>query len=187
MERHLELTCVGRVQACARHAWTRAGHMAAREASRRSLAGACRLRWRRFHRQMVDRPERSPKWLPVCRFGAWKLVFWDSNRAAALERVNSVAGFFSGAWRRVTSALEFFPPYNDRSEDDLSVGGGLGPSRFLERRFWRKWWLGCAWWRVGRPAEYSNGAREHVKALMTTISQGFVDQATIYPMVKVVA
>ena len=71
-------------------------------------------------------------------------MFWASNRAAALERVNSVAGFFSGAWRRVTSALEFFPLYNDRSEDDLSVGGGLGPSRFLERRFRRKWWLGRA-------------------------------------------
>jgi hypothetical protein len=94
--------------------------------------GACSLRWRRFHRQMVDRPERSPKWLPLCRFGAWKLVFWASNRAAALERVNSVAGFFSSAWERMSSPLEFFPPYNDRSEDDLSVGGGLDPSRCLE-------------------------------------------------------
>uniref|UniRef100_A0A2N9GIC0 Integrase catalytic domain-containing protein n=1 Tax=Fagus sylvatica TaxID=28930 RepID=A0A2N9GIC0_FAGSY len=53
--------------------------------------GACYLQWRRFHHQMVDRPERSPKWLPFCCFGAWKPVFWASNRAAALERVNNVA------------------------------------------------------------------------------------------------
>ena len=82
---------------------------------------------------MVDRPEKSPKWMLVYLFGAWKLVFWASNRAAALERVNNVACFFSGAWEHVACPMEFFPPYNDRSENDLSVGGGLGPSRFLER------------------------------------------------------
>ena len=60
-----------------------------------------------------------------------------------------VVGTVSGAWRRVISPMEVFPPYNDRSGDDLSVGGGLGLSRCLERRFRRSWWLGRAWWRVG--------------------------------------
>ena len=85
-------------------------------------------------------------------------MFWASNHAAALKCVNSVAGFFSGAWERVTSPMEFFPPYNDRSEDDLSVGGGLGARKFLERRFQRKWWLGRSWWRVGSLADHTRGA-----------------------------
>ena len=114
-----------------------------------ACGGSCGLRWRLFHCQMVDRSKRSPKWLPVCRFRAWKLVFWASNSTTALERMNNVAGFFSSTWERVTSPMEFFPSYNDRSEDDLSVGGGLGPSRFLEHRFRKKWWLSRSWWRVG--------------------------------------
>jgi hypothetical protein len=60
-------------------------------------------------------------------------VFWASNHAVALEHMNSIAGFFSGTWERITFPMEFFPPYNDISEDYLSVGGGLGSSRFLER------------------------------------------------------
>ena len=44
-----------------------------------------------------------------------------------------VVGIVSGAWRRVISPMEVFPPYNDRSGDDLSIGGGLGLSRCLER------------------------------------------------------
>jgi hypothetical protein len=85
-------------------------------------------------------------------------VFWALNHAAVLERVNSVTGYFSGAWERVTSPMEFFASYKDRSEDYLSVGAGLGPSRFLERRFWRKWWFGRSWWRVGSLADHTRGA-----------------------------
>uniref|UniRef100_A0A2N9HVQ8 Uncharacterized protein n=1 Tax=Fagus sylvatica TaxID=28930 RepID=A0A2N9HVQ8_FAGSY len=98
---------------------------------------------------MVDRPPWSPDVVPFSRIGAGKPPFWASKDAAALERVNIVSDTFSGAWRRVTSSMEVFPPYNGRSGGDLSIGGGLGPSRCLERRFRRSWWLGCAWWRVG--------------------------------------
>ena len=47
-------------------------------------------------------------------------------------RVNSVTGSFSGAWGRVTAPMAVFPPYNDRSRDDLSIGGSLCPKRCLE-------------------------------------------------------
>jgi hypothetical protein len=99
--------------------------------------GACGLRWRRFHRQMVDRHSWSPDVVPFSRIGVGKPPFWASKGAAALERVNIVSDTFSGAWRRVISSMEVFPPYNDRSGGDLSIGGGLGPSRCLERRFRR--------------------------------------------------
>uniref|UniRef100_A0A2N9HMW3 Uncharacterized protein n=1 Tax=Fagus sylvatica TaxID=28930 RepID=A0A2N9HMW3_FAGSY len=45
------------------------------------------LQRRQFHRQTVDRPVGSSEGLPIHRFGAWKLVFWASNSAAARERV----------------------------------------------------------------------------------------------------
>ena len=135
--------------------------------------GACGIRWKCFHHQMVDQPVRSLKGLPVCCFGAWKLVFWASNSAAALERVNSVAGFFFDTSECVTSPMEFFPSLNDRSEDNLSVGGGLGPSRFLERRFRRKWWLSHTWWRMGSLTKHTRGAWERVEGPMTTIFQVF--------------
>ena len=47
-------------------------------------------------------------------------------------RVNSVAGSFSGAWGCVVALMAVFPPYNDRSGDNLSIGGGLCPRRCLE-------------------------------------------------------
>ena len=71
--------------------------------------------------------------LPVYCFGAWKLVFWASNSVAAWELVNSISGSFSSAWGHLAVAMTVFPPYNDRSGDDLSVGGGSCPSRCLER------------------------------------------------------
>uniref|UniRef100_A0A2N9GP11 Uncharacterized protein n=1 Tax=Fagus sylvatica TaxID=28930 RepID=A0A2N9GP11_FAGSY len=86
---------------------------------------------------MVDRHSWSPDVVPFSRIGVGKPPFWASKGAAALERVNIVSDTFSGAWRRVISSMEVFPPYNDRSGGDLSIGGGLGPSRCLERRFRR--------------------------------------------------
>uniref|UniRef100_A0A2N9ERA8 Uncharacterized protein n=1 Tax=Fagus sylvatica TaxID=28930 RepID=A0A2N9ERA8_FAGSY len=94
---------------------------------------------------------------------SWEALVMGFERCSGARRVIIVSGTFSGVWRRIISSMEVFPPYNDRSGDDLSVGGGLGPSRCLERGFRRSWWLGRAWWR------------------------GFVDRATIYPMVEVVA
>jgi hypothetical protein len=81
-----------------------------------------------------------------CRGGA-TLSNWSSKapdlgfeRCGSAGHVNIVAETFSSAWRRVTSPMEAFPLYNDRSGDDLSVSGGLGPSKCLERRFRRSWW-----------------------------------------------
>ena len=81
-----------------------------------------------------------------CRGGAtlsnWSLEAPNLGfeRCDSTGCVNIVAETFSGTWRRVISPMEAFPLYNDRSGDDLSVGGGLGPSRCLERRFRRSWW-----------------------------------------------
>jgi hypothetical protein len=57
VERHLALACAGRMQACARHTWTRVGRMGACEASRRSLAGA----WRRVQTPMKAVPPPNGK------------------------------------------------------------------------------------------------------------------------------
>ena len=82
----------------------------------------------------------------------------DFESYGGAGRVNIVAGTFSDAWGHVAALMAVFPPYNDRSGDDLSIGGGLYPRRFLESRFRRSWWLGRAWWHVGNPAEHSSDA-----------------------------
>ncbi len=90
------------------------------------------------------------------------LSFWSQEaRVLGFEPCSGAGAREQRRWLllwRVSSLMEFFPPYKDRLEDDLSVGGGLGPSRFLERQFRRKWWLGCSWWRVGSQADHTKGA-----------------------------
>ena len=186
-KRHVAWACARSVVACASHMLLRACACWRVEYS----AGVPIGSWRRVKTPMTAIPTPNDRsagensddgaafWI-----GARKTPLLIVQAAAARERS---AGVPIGAWRRVPPLMAVLPPYNDRSGDDLSIGGGLDLSRCLERRFRRLWWLGRAWWRVGSPAEYSNGAWERVKALMTTISQGFLDQATIYPMVKVVA
>ena len=64
--------------------------------------------------------------VPLCHFGAWKLVFWTSKSLAAREQCHQ---FF--LWL-VAAPMAVFPPYNDRSGDDLPIGAGLCPRRCLE-------------------------------------------------------
>jgi hypothetical protein len=126
--------------------------MLARGESDRSLTGA----WGRVQPPMEAFPppngrssSKESKSGAIFLNRSWEAPVLSFKRCGGTRRVNIVAGTFSGAWRRVVSPMEVFPPYNNRSGDDLSVGGGLGLSRCLERRFRRSWWLGRAWWRVG--------------------------------------
>ena len=68
MERHLALAYAGRVQA-----WTRAGRMGAREASRRSLAGA----WRRVQTPMEAVPPPNGRLAGEESKMAASLPFWS--------------------------------------------------------------------------------------------------------------
>jgi hypothetical protein len=85
----------------------------------------------------------------VVRLSESKLGRLSSGVCKPRQHVNRDARVPIDTWRRVPPPITIFPPYNDRSGDDLSVGGGLDLSRCLEQRFQRSWWLGRAWWHVG--------------------------------------
>ena len=72
--------------------------------------GAWSHRWSRFHRETIDQTMGSPMVVLLCRFGAWKIVFW-SVRACGGSNGDDFSGFC-------------------RSSDDLSIGiGGCSMGR----------------------------------------------------------
>uniref|UniRef100_A0A2N9ECD0 Uncharacterized protein n=1 Tax=Fagus sylvatica TaxID=28930 RepID=A0A2N9ECD0_FAGSY len=106
--------------------------MLARGESDRSLTGA----WGRVQPPMEAFPppngrssSKESKSGAIFLNRSWEAPVLSFERCGGTRRVNIVAGTFSGAWRRVVSPMEVFPPYNNRSGDDLSVGGGLGLNR----------------------------------------------------------
>ena len=82
---------------------------------------------------------------PACSNRSSKASYLGFERCGGARGVKIVTGTFSGVWRRIAAPMAVFPLYNDRSGDDLFVGGGLYPRRCLECRFRRSWWLGRAW------------------------------------------
>ena len=174
---------------CCAHADT-CSRMGAREDSATASSahgGVWKLWWGRFSWRTTDRRFWSRMVVPLSWIEAWKALIWASKAATAIDAWATDSGGEIGTWRHVASLMATHPPPNDRSAKEDSNGGAILRFGSPEDRVLKCECGSGAWWRVGSPSENSSGAWECVVALMTTIFQGFVDWATIYPMVEVVA